>query len=121
MFSTWAKASRRRIPVTFQPLSSFWWRRRLWIELASRRPKIWRDNWFCREPSLRPLGKKNLSRLKWVSELLDQRTCSWDMDLIKHIFYPIDADIIAKMKKPQGSVDDYVAWHYEKSGIYIIA
>lgn len=83
--------------------------------------RIWRDNWFCREPSLRPLGKKNLSRLKWVSELLDQRTCSWDMNLIKHIFYPIDADIIAKMKKPQASVDDYVAWHYEKSGIYIIA
>ena len=38
------------------------------------------------------------TRLKWVSNLFMSRSKCWDENLVKHIFYPHDADEILKIR-----------------------
>jgi hypothetical protein len=60
------------------------------------------------------------SRLRWVSQLIDQGTKEWKVDLVKQIFHDFDADVICNLKIPRAEVEDCVAWHYEKKGIFTV-
>lgn len=39
---------------------------------------------------------------------------------MRQIFYPFDVHEICKTAIPRSNVKDYVAWHYEKNGVFSV-
>jgi hypothetical protein len=91
----------------------------IWRINNGTKVKIWRDNWIPRG-SLKTMGKASRNRWKWVSDLIEPTTKMWNEDLIRKIFYPPDAEHILQIKLPFFSGEDYLAWHYEKSGLFTV-
>ena len=44
----------------------------------------------------------------------------WDETLIHQLFHTYDAEQICKIKIPRSEVEDCVAWHEEKSGVFTV-
>jgi hypothetical protein len=82
--------------------------------------KIWRDNWLPRQGQLKPSGRRNNAREKWVSELIDPMTRQWDVAKVRRIFHPQDAEVVLNIKIPARPVSDMVAWHPEKHGLFTV-
>jgi hypothetical protein len=82
--------------------------------------KIWRDNWVPCADSLKVSGMKERCRLKWVSQLIDPATRSWDEAIIRKYFYHHDAEAILQIKIPARPADDFVAWHFESNGVFTV-
>jgi hypothetical protein len=66
------------------------------------------------------MRKASRNRWKWVSDLIEPTTKMWNEALIRKIFYPPDAEHILQIKLPFFSGEDYLAWHYEKSGLFTV-
>nr|ABA98911.1 retrotransposon protein, putative, unclassified, expressed [Oryza sativa Japonica Group] len=75
---------------------------------------IWRDQWIPKESAFKPMGRSRC-RLRWVSQLMVPREKCWDEELIRHVCYPHDAEDILKIKIMQFPVEDFPAWHYERT------
>ena len=82
--------------------------------------KIWRHAWIPRGLSLMPARKRRPCRLKWVSNLIDEETKSWKVDVLERYFYQHDVEVIKTIKIPWRPSEDFVAWHFEKSGCFIV-
>jgi hypothetical protein len=82
--------------------------------------RIWRDNWIPRPPSLKPSGSRRVCRLRRVSQLMSEGTNDWDEARIRQNFHPWDVEEILKIKIPANKVPDFVAWHYERSGVFSV-
>jgi hypothetical protein len=82
--------------------------------------KIWRDNWVPRADSLKVSGMKERCRLKWVSQLIDPATRSWDEAIIHKYFYHHGAEAILPIKIPAKPTNDFVAWHFESNGVFTV-
>jgi hypothetical protein len=91
----------------------------IWRVVDGSKIKIWRDNWVPRG-NLRIIGKAKKSRLKWVSDLIDPATKTWNEDLVRSILYETDAEHVLKIKIPTHADEDYIAWNYEKSGHFTV-
>jgi hypothetical protein len=82
--------------------------------------KIWRDNWVPRADSLKVSGMKERCRLKWVSQLIDPVTRSWDKAIIRKYLYHHDAEAVLQIKILARPADDFVAWHFESNGVFTV-
>ena len=82
--------------------------------------KIWRHAWIPRGLSLMPARKRRPCRLKWVSNLIDEETKSWKVDVLERYFYQHDVEVIKTVKIPWRPSEDFVAWHFEKSGCFTV-
>ncbi|PNT74837.1 hypothetical protein BRADI_1g22902v3 [Brachypodium distachyon] len=60
------------------------------------------------------------SRLRRVSDLINQDSGTWNEPLIRRIFYPHDADMIAQLKLPVNQHDDVLAWFPDKLGMFTV-
>jgi hypothetical protein len=47
-------------------------------------------------------------------------TNEWDEGTLRRFFYLWDVDEILKTKLPVNKIPDWVAWQYEKSGIFTV-
>nr|AAO34487.1 putative reverse transcriptase [Oryza sativa Japonica Group]ABF97663.1 retrotransposon protein, putative, LINE subclass [Oryza sativa Japonica Group] len=81
---------------------------------------IWRDNWIPREHNLKVLGKRSRARLKWVADLMLPNKQEWDERLIRQLFYPADADIILNIQLSHRMTEDFIAWHYDRVGMFTV-
>jgi len=54
-----------------------------------------------------------------VEELINPVTMQWDVDLLKHIFWPTDVYRIRQIPITFGR-EDVVAWHYNRSGMFSV-
>ncbi|KAG2560335.1 hypothetical protein PVAP13_8KG058660 [Panicum virgatum] len=82
--------------------------------------QIWRDNWIPKDSLLKITGERTRCRLRWVSQLNYGDVQDWDRDLVKTIFHKHDAEEVLKIRIPTRPTDDFIAWHFEKSGIFSI-
>jgi len=82
--------------------------------------KIWRHAWIPRGLSLMPARKRRPCRLKWVSSLIDEESKSWKVDVLERYFYQHDVEVIKTVKIPWRPSEDFVAWHFEKSGCFTV-
>lgn len=55
-----------------------------------------------------------------MNQLIDPQTKEWNVDLVRQIFHSFDADEICKLKIPRSGVEDCIAWHYEKTGVFTV-
>lgn len=92
----------------------------IWRVVDGTSINIWRDNCIPREAGLKISAKKNRTRIKWVSELFMSGSRSWDVNLIRHLFYPYDAEEILKLRTLNLGEGDLIAWHHEKSGLFSV-
>ena len=81
--------------------------------------RVWRDNWIPRG-NLKITGKQSHTRIKWVSELIDPVTRTWNEELIRKILLPHDVDEVLKIRLPQSTSEDFIAWHFERSGVFLV-
>jgi len=54
-----------------------------------------------------------------VDELIYPVTGSWDIDLIRSLFYPVDVQRILQIPIHIGR-DDVVAWHHNRNGLFSV-
>ena len=57
-------------------------------------------------------------QVKGVSELLDING-NWDVAAVRQ-WFPLDADVILKIKNSVRNEDDFIAWAGEKTGIFSV-
>lgn len=69
---------------------------------------------------MKPVGSARQCRLRWVAHLIDDQARSWDETLVRRYFYPCDVEEILKIKIPHEECHDYVAWNFEKSGLFSV-
>jgi hypothetical protein len=81
--------------------------------------RTWRDPWIPRDLQLRPISQRNRCRLKWVADFLAPDG-SWDSQLLRQYFLPVDVEDILKIKTSQHHNDDFIAWHPNKRGIFSV-
>lgn len=91
----------------------------IWRVGNGRTIRIWRDPWIPRDFSRRPITHRGTSRVKWVSELLDQNG-EWDSHKIQQIFLPIDVEKILSIRTSRFHENDFVAWHSDKLGRFSV-
>lgn len=82
--------------------------------------RIWRDNWIPRPLGMRPIGTTRACRLRRVEHLIDQEGRAWDETLLRRYFYPCDVAEIMKIKIPWSRCADWLAWNFEKSGMFTV-
>ena len=58
--------------------------------------------------------------LKHVHELIDPSSGVWDADLIRSIFWDIDARQILAIPLSQNGMGDFVAWKFSKNGLFSV-
>lgn len=54
-----------------------------------------------------------------VDELINPVHSTWDVDLVRSIFWPMDAYRILQILITSGT-EDFVAWHYNKNGLFSV-
>lgn len=92
----------------------------IWRVGNGRNIQIQRDQWIPRNEGLKVAKFTRRSRLRWANQLIDQDTKQWNQELIHQIFNPCDATEIIKIRIPRGEVEDCVAWHMEKMGVFTV-
>lgn len=74
---------------------------------------IWIDPWLPRNGCTRPITPKGQTILQKVSELINPVMGSWDEELVRDTFWPIDATVVLAIPLYEGFEDQW-AWHYER-------
>ncbi|KAG2574039.1 hypothetical protein PVAP13_7KG295601 [Panicum virgatum] len=82
--------------------------------------RIWRDNWVPRDYYLKPVTRRRRSRLKWVSDLIDEECAEWKTEVLHEHFDPVDVEEILKIKLSIERTEDIIAWHFERTGVFSV-
>jgi hypothetical protein len=77
-----------------------------------------RDNWIPRVSGLKIATTKKNSRKRWVHQLMNPDSKSWNTNTLKDIFFDHDVEAILKINIPQSDVKDRIAWHLESNGVF---
>lgn len=81
--------------------------------------RVWRDPWLPRDYSRRPITRKGNCRIKWVSDLL-QDDGTWRVDKVQEHFWPIDVEMILKIRTSASLESDFLAWHPDRLGKFSV-
>jgi hypothetical protein len=79
---------------------------------------IWNDPWIPMSPTRKMYTSKGSIILGKVSDLINPTTMSWDEELIRDIFWSVDATRILEIPITPSSMEDFVAWHFTKTGFF---
>ena len=55
-----------------------------------------------------------------VSELIDATMASWNEELVRQVFTPLDAESVLKIPLCTRQIDDFWAWAWERSGVFSV-
>ena len=91
----------------------------IWRVCDGSNINICRDNWLPRISGLK-VTAKNRTRIKWVSALILSGPRRWDQNLVRHLFYPYDAEEILSLRLQSSGEADFIAWHFEKNGLFSV-
>lgn len=81
--------------------------------------RIWDDPWIPAGITRRPRTPRGTTLLTKVAELIDPNTGTWDVQLVKDLFW--EEDVVNILAIPlQTDHDDFVAWHFDKKGIFSV-
>jgi hypothetical protein len=82
--------------------------------------EIWQTNLIPRKENIRPLVALVADPPNLVSEPIDTTSARWNSELVQRVFLPYDASPIMQIPVCTGNIDDFWAWNFEKSGIFIV-
>jgi hypothetical protein len=81
---------------------------------------IWDDPWVPCSPNRKIATRRGNIVYNKVSELIDVETGRWDEELIRELFWPVDAQRILNIPLARGMMDDFISWHLTKQGIFSV-
>ena len=80
---------------------------------------IWEDHWIPTSHNLKVMTPRGHNLLSKVEDLIDPATGNWDEDLVKDLFWEVDANRILQIPLIQGR-EDVVAWHHTQNGYFSV-
>ena len=80
----------------------------------------WEDRWIPGTYTLKPMGRQGTLPLENVSDLIDQESRTWRIDVVRDNFLAPDADAILNIPLHGIGGEDVLAWNFEKTGIYSV-
>uniref|UniRef100_A0A453D706 Reverse transcriptase zinc-binding domain-containing protein n=1 Tax=Aegilops tauschii subsp. strangulata TaxID=200361 RepID=A0A453D706_AEGTS len=81
---------------------------------------IWDDPWVPSSPNRRVMTRRGNIIITKVSELINLESREWDKQLIRDIFWPVDAQRILNIPLALGMMEDFVSWNYNRTGIFTV-
>jgi ribonuclease HI len=91
----------------------------IWRIGDGTRVHIWQDPWIPNGATCRPCTPRGTNVLTRVADLIDPITGSWDVQLVKDMFWEMDARIILGIPI-NVEMEDYVAWHKDVKGKFSV-
>jgi hypothetical protein len=88
----------------------------MWRVGDGSQSNICSDPWVLGSPN-RMITTRSYTK---VSELIDAETGTWDEELLRSIFWSIGVKRILNILLARSMVQDFVSWHYTKTGIFSI-
>jgi hypothetical protein len=80
---------------------------------------IWEDNWIPGSQNLKVLTPRGNNIITTVDELINPIDSTWDVELVKSIFWNVDVNRILQIPITLGR-EYFVAWHYNRNGIFLV-
>ena len=62
----------------------------------------------------------NWNRLTYVKELMRDGEKQWDEHRVQHLLHTEDVVAVLRIRIPQREMEDFPAWHLEKSGLFSV-
>ena len=81
---------------------------------------VWEDKWIPGTITMTPNPRPTNTNIERVSDLIDTRSWSWKIDLIRDTFTAQDVAAILNIPLRQGGGDDFLAWAFDISGNYTV-
>ena len=83
--------------------------------------QIWRDKWIPKPSKFQVISHRNtLPSTATVSELIDEGTREWKIDLVKSVFLPDDAQAILGIPWSNRRTKDCMIWAYTPKGTFTV-
>ncbi|KAL0436253.1 UNVERIFIED_CONTAM: putative ribonuclease H protein [Sesamum radiatum] len=83
--------------------------------------RIWSDPWLPRPLTFRPITHPSTASLDLrVADLRDPSTGDWDVQRVRHIFWPPDSDLILSIPLSRTGGEDILTWHFSKNGMFSV-
>ncbi|XP_065615736.1 uncharacterized protein LOC136061642 [Quercus suber] len=87
-----------------------------WVVGNRENVKIWEDRWIPTPDSFMVVSPKTPLESEMVACLIDKETGSWDIDKVKGVFLPHEAEAILGMTISSRPVKDSVIWAWTTNG-----
>ena len=82
--------------------------------------KIWEDRWIPTLDSFMVVSPKVPLESEMVACLIDKESRSWDIDKVRRVFLPYEADAILGMTISSRPVEDSVIWAWTINGKFSV-
>ena len=80
---------------------------------------IWEDNWISGSHNFKIQTTRGNNLVLTVDEIINPVNSTWDVDLVKAIFWPTDVYRILQIPITSDR-EDVVAWDYNRSGLFSV-
>jgi hypothetical protein len=80
--------------------------------------KISPSYWAPTRGNHKVIRNASRQRLRWVSDLINPVTRSWDEAKVRFLLYPPDAEEVLKITLFINQYDDSIAWAHERNGTF---
>ncbi|GJN13484.1 hypothetical protein PR202_gb00193 [Eleusine coracana subsp. coracana] len=91
----------------------------IWRIGDGQRVNIWLDPWIPNTATRRLVTPRVQNALNRACDLLDPITGKWDEQLVRDIFWEMDANLILSIPVRMEH-DDYIAWHHDPKGLFTV-
>jgi hypothetical protein len=81
---------------------------------------IWSDPWVPGSLNRMIATRRRNIVLSKVSDLIDAESETWDEEILGELFWPIDVQRILNIPLARSSMEDFVSWHYTKTGVFSV-
>lgn len=89
----------------------------IWRIGNGERVNIWLDPWIPNAANRRPVTPRGQNVLNRVCDLIDPVTGTWDTQLVRDMFWEVDAELILSLQVNMEH-EDQLAWHHDKKGLF---
>jgi hypothetical protein len=73
-----------------------------------------------RPGALKVDGRRGHSRKKWVADLIDHESRTWNEAIVRECVWPHDANTILNIKLPSRATEDFIAWSGESNRAFSV-
>ncbi|XP_058198477.1 uncharacterized protein LOC131313998 [Rhododendron vialii] len=108
-------------------LRSICWARELlnkgwrWQVCSGKDIRIWEDHWLPKPPAFKVSPSSVISStITYVSDLIDNSTKTWKMQLIKESFNEEETTVILSLPISTTQRRDRKVWHYSPNGVFTV-
>jgi hypothetical protein len=81
---------------------------------------IWKDSCIPTSPTKKMMTPRGNILVSTVNDLINPVTWSWDEELIRSLFWSVNANRILEIPIAPPGMNDFIAWHHTKNRIFSV-